>query len=225
MAPAEREVPDEQKSVDAADIPVVGTKKVKSANLAPIDTSATTGGGSIDSEMPSSADTVVDSSQDAAEDKLASNDHARNNTATTGGTDAKPEDASDAAALDARPSKASEPASRTISYHQNADLCIRIRDKAGTTHNLKVCASLLVAALPILGDLSACANAAGSGDRILDLDGFQNNYQGLDTILSIIHYKFHEIPARPDIELLYHIAQVVEKYDCAHLVLPYMEKW
>ncbi|KAK3906075.1 hypothetical protein C8A05DRAFT_12173 [Staphylotrichum tortipilum] len=214
-----------QLPADSADTPTVKSK-LKSAELAAINTAVATGAGSIDSEITSSADTVVVSSDDIVGSKLASDGHHHGDAAAgTGGTDAKLDDAADVVGVDVQPAKVSQPISRTISYHQNADLCLRIRDKAGNTHNLKVCAALLAGALPTLGDLSACVDVASSGERVLDLDGFQNNHQGLDIILSIIHYKFHEIPARPEIDQLYSIAQIVEKYDCAHLVLPYMEKW
>jgi hypothetical protein len=212
MAPHECEVPNGQAAPGAAKTSI-GHSKQKSVNLA-IDIAAAAGVDSIDREMPDSADTAVEAF-DVVETKPVSDDDG----------EAKPEHAADTVTVDAKPAKASQPTSRTISYHQNADLCIRILDKAGTTHNLKVCSALIAAALPTLGDLSACVDVASSGERILDLDGFQNNHQGLDTILSIIHYKFHEIPARPEIDQLYSIAQVVEKYDCAHLVLPFMEKW
>jgi hypothetical protein len=60
---------------------------------------------------------------------------------------------------------------------------------------------------------------------VLDLDDFDDHTYGLDIVFSIIHYKFHEIPDRPDIDQLHSIAKVTEKYDCAHLLIPYMEKW
>jgi hypothetical protein len=56
--------------------------------------------------------------------------------------------------------------------------------------------------------------------EMLDDDAY-----GLDILFSIIHYKFYEIPDRPDVSQLYKIALVADKYDCTHLLVPWMKNW
>ncbi|KAK4150650.1 hypothetical protein C8A00DRAFT_46006 [Chaetomidium leptoderma] len=120
-----------------------------------------------------------------------------------------------------------KPSCKVTSYHQNADLYIRIRESAGTFLHYKVCSGLVVAASPKLSDLidSKKPSIGPDGKLVLDLADPGDDLYGLDIIMSIIHYKFHELPVRPDPDQLYSIARVVEKYDCAYLLVPYMEKW
>ena len=117
--------------------------------------------------------------------------------------------------------------SSVVSYHQNAELYLQVRDSAGTFIQCKVVSALIVAASPKLSDLldGFKPTKTSDGKLIVQLTDPADNFYGVDVVLSIIHYKFHEIPERPDVEQLYSIAQVVEKYDCAHLLVPYMEKW
>ncbi|KAK3292355.1 uncharacterized protein B0H64DRAFT_365203 [Chaetomium fimeti] len=114
-----------------------------------------------------------------------------------------------------------------VSYHQNAELYLQVRDSADTFIQCKVVSALIVAASPKLSDLldNFKPIKGADGKLIVQLADGADSYYGINVVLSIIHYKFHEIPDRPDIDQLYSIAQVVEKYDCAHLLLPYMGKW
>jgi hypothetical protein len=112
-------------------------------------------------------------------------------------------------------------------YHDDADMCIRIAESQGVKLVYKACSTLLAAASPSLKALidSKKHGIPADDELVLDVADFGNDSYGLDIVLSIIHYKFHGIPTRPDVDQLYSIARVIEKCDCAHLLVPYMEKW
>ncbi|KAK3303134.1 uncharacterized protein B0T15DRAFT_401575 [Chaetomium strumarium] len=114
-----------------------------------------------------------------------------------------------------------------VSYHEDADMCIRISESEGVKVLYKACAALVAAASPSLKALIASKNhdIPADGELVLDVADFGNDSYGLGIVLSIIHYKFHGIPTRPDVDQLCSIARVVEKCDCAHLLVPYMDKW
>ena len=139
----------------------------------------------------------------------------------------------DDAAVDAAAGVASEVAEpeqqsgKTVSYHKNADIYIRAGESAGTAQLFKVSFSLVAAASPALINHinTQKPSVSCSGNLVFDLAGLETEAHGLDIVLSIIHYKFHEIPSRPDVDLLCSMARVVEKFNCAHLLVPYMEKW
>ena len=140
----------------------------------------------------------------------------------------KPETKTDGQNCDvAKLSLDKEEPSSVVSYHQNAELYLQVRDSVGTSIQCKVVSALIVAASPKLSDLldGFKPTRTHDGKLIVQLTDPADNFYGVDVVLSLIHYKFHEIPERPDVEQLYSIAQVVEKYDCAHLLVPYMEKW
>lgn len=120
-----------------------------------------------------------------------------------------------------------EPVVKMVSYHYFADLYVEAREPAGIVV-YSVCSAVVAAASRAWrkkirgGEVGPDA----SGKLILGLaddpdgDGF-----GLDILFSIMHLKFHGMPDRPDVDQLYGLARVAEKYDCAHLLAPYMEKW
>jgi hypothetical protein len=114
-----------------------------------------------------------------------------------------------------------------VSYHAEADTYIRIRDAEGNGLYYKVCSALVAAASPTLKTIihGPAASVSRNGKLVFDVADFGNDSFGLDLVLSIIHYKFKEIPSRPDVDQLYGLAKVVEKCDCAHLLAGYMEKW
>ncbi|KAK4237317.1 hypothetical protein C8A03DRAFT_34730 [Achaetomium macrosporum] len=118
-------------------------------------------------------------------------------------------------------------ASSVVSYHEDADMFIRISELEGVKVVYKACSALVAAASPTLKSLidSKKHSLPADGELVLDVADFGNDSYGLGIVLSIIHYKFHEIPTRPDVDQLYGIARVVERCDCAHLLVPYMEKW
>ncbi len=138
-----------------------------------------------------------------------------------------------AADLDAKPEagpEAAEPekqSGNTVSYHQNADIFIRVGESAGTAQHYKVSFAVVAAASPTLINVLNAQKpmVSRSGKLVYDLADLGTESHGLDIVLSVIHYKFHEIPSRPDVDLLCSIARVVEKFNCAHLLVPFMEKW
>ncbi|KAK4133740.1 hypothetical protein BT67DRAFT_423041, partial [Trichocladium antarcticum] len=115
---------------------------------------------------------------------------------------------------------------KLVSYHHTADLCVKVRGPDGIAI-YKVVSALVAAASPawrtkISGyDLDVIL----FGDEALDLTGSMDHAYGLDTVFSIIHYKFHEIPYCPYIGQLHSIVKVAETYDCMHLLIPYMTAW
>ncbi|KAK4034859.1 hypothetical protein C8A01DRAFT_38683 [Parachaetomium inaequale] len=120
-----------------------------------------------------------------------------------------------------------EQPSSVVSYHQHAELYLRVRDSAGGFILCKVVSALIAAASPALSDLLDLSKPlkGRDGKLVVEVGGLGNNPYGMDIVLSIIHHKYHDIPNRPDVDQLYSIAQVVEKYDCSHLLVAYMEKW
>lgn len=114
-----------------------------------------------------------------------------------------------------------------VSYHQNADVYVRVGEPAGAVLHYKVSFAVVAAASPTLINVLNAQKpiVSRSGKLVYDLADLGTESPGLDIVLSVIHYKFHEIPSRPDVDLLCSIARVVEKFNCAHLLVPYMEKW
>ncbi|KAK0743039.1 hypothetical protein B0T18DRAFT_287444, partial [Schizothecium vesticola] len=112
------------------------------------------------------------------------------------------------------------------SYHIDADLAVKAQD----THGLqvfKVHSALIAAASPVWRQKIYGGEYARpkTGDWVISMCDVDENAAGLDVIFSLIHYKFHEIPARPGMSLLHSIAQVANKYTCVHLLVPYTAKW
>ncbi|KAH6842635.1 hypothetical protein B0I37DRAFT_436308 [Chaetomium sp. MPI-CAGE-AT-0009] len=139
-----------------------------------------------------------------------------------------PEEVASAASTDAAKSPVErEELPEVVSYHQDAELYLQVRNSAGTSIQCKVVSALIVAASPKLSDLldNFKPIKTADGKLIVQLTDEADSFDGLDIVLSIIHYKFHEIPDRPDVDQLYSIARVAKKYDCGHLLVPYMEKW
>ncbi|KAK1836742.1 hypothetical protein QBC39DRAFT_402678, partial [Podospora conica] len=112
------------------------------------------------------------------------------------------------------------------SYHIDADLSVRVQHSHGTqffrVHSASIASASPVWRQKIYGGEYARPE---TGDWVINMCDTDDNVAGLDVIFSIIHYKFHEIPTRPEIDLLYGIAQVANKYACAHLLVPYTGKW
>jgi hypothetical protein len=57
------------------------------------------------------------------------------------------------------------------------------------------------------------------------LDFSEANGEALLILLCIVHYKFTDVPAALKLEILYEVAVVCDKYDCAHLVKPWLAGW
>ena len=112
------------------------------------------------------------------------------------------------------------------SYHIDADLAVKVQGISGP-QIFRVCSALIAAASPVWRQQIYSGEYARPtvGDWALDMRGTNDSAAGLDIVFSIVHYKFHEIPAQPSIDVLHSVAQVVSKYACAHLLIPYIGKW
>ena len=59
------------------------------------------------------------------------------------------------------------------------------------------------------------------GEWTIDMLDADDSPLGLDVLFSIAHYKFHHIQERYDVNELYSIAWVANKYVCTHLLVPW----
>lgn len=106
---------------------------------------------------------------------------------------------------------------KRVSYHQDADLDIRVQETDGTSAVYSVRSSILESVSRIWKEelASQAANGNRSGDSAY----------GLDVIFSIAHYKFHDVPSIPSISNLYDVALVAEKFQAVHLLVPFIKGW
>lgn len=112
-----------------------------------------------------------------------------------------------------------------VSFHIDADLYVCVNQQ-GPTY-FKVHSALVAAASPVWRTqiYGGKYNRPAKGKWIIDMNNDDDSQYGLDIVFSIVHYKFHEIPTRPLIEELFGIAKIVSKYQCEHLVTPFMKGW
>ncbi|KAJ0160227.1 hypothetical protein CTA2_8344 [Colletotrichum tanaceti] len=129
------------------------------------------------------------------------------------------------AILPARP--ATPEADKRISYHEDADLHVRVREANGAVVVYSVRAAALASASRVWKDLLATnANAdAALPVPVLDLHSAADTASGLDVLFSIAHFKFHELPAMPNVGELYDLALAADKYAATHLLVPFMKDW
>ncbi|KAF9873677.1 hypothetical protein CkaCkLH20_08787 [Colletotrichum karsti] len=111
-------------------------------------------------------------------------------------------------------------AEKRISYHEDSDLHIKVRETNGTLAVYSVRASALTTASRVFRDLLA-NNTSG----VIELKSPADTASGLDTLFSIAHFKFHELPTRPNVDVLYDLALAADKYAAAHLLVPFMKEW
>lgn len=113
-------------------------------------------------------------------------------------------------------------------YHIDADLYLKVLDKTGSPVLLKVYSALLAGASKEWNTIiykSAFRRSQHGKDGKWIIEVFDDDAYGLDVILSIAHYKFHNVPQRPNVNELYGLARMIQKYDCSQLVVPFMEAW
>ncbi|POS70670.1 hypothetical protein DHEL01_v210934 [Diaporthe helianthi] len=122
------------------------------------------------------------------------------------------------------PSEPSEPAEpslpepdKKVSYHQDADLDIRVQETDGTSAVYSVRSSILESVSRVWKEELASQSAAGCHP--------DDPAYGLDVIFSIAHYKFHDVPSIPRIGNLYDVAVVAEKFQAIHLLVPFIKGW
>ncbi|KAK4449616.1 hypothetical protein QBC34DRAFT_350776 [Podospora aff. communis PSN243] len=115
---------------------------------------------------------------------------------------------------------------RVISYHIDADLYVKVR-VSGEPVMYKVHSTLIAAASPVWREMiykGKCPRPA-TGRWVTEMVAPEDDAFGLDVIFSLIHYKFHELPGSLNVDEMYGLARVAEKYDCKHILIPYMSKW
>lgn len=106
---------------------------------------------------------------------------------------------------------------KKVSYHEDADVHIRVQEADGTCALYSVRSSILESVSRIWKEepASQVANGNQSSDPAY----------GLDVIFSIAHYKFHDVPSIPSIGNLYDVALVAEKFQAIHLLVPFIKGW
>ncbi|KAK3381956.1 hypothetical protein B0H63DRAFT_476982 [Podospora didyma] len=115
---------------------------------------------------------------------------------------------------------------KAMSYHRDSDLYIKVKEP-NELKFYKVWSATIAAASPVWRKMIYGGEypRPETGLWIIHFLDEDDYWFGLDIVFSIAHYKFHEIPARPDVDQLFEVAHVAEKYECTHLLVPYMEKW
>lgn len=113
-----------------------------------------------------------------------------------------------------------------VSFHIDADLYVRVNQQSPPTY-FKVHSALVAAASPVWRQQIYGGNypRPAKGKWIINMNDDDDSQDGLDVVFSIAHYKFHDIPTRPVVEQLFEIAKIVSKYQCEHLVTPFMQDW
>ncbi|KAK1574502.1 uncharacterized protein LY79DRAFT_565754 [Colletotrichum navitas] len=118
------------------------------------------------------------------------------------------------------PRPATPEADKRISYHEDADLHIKVRDVNGAVVVYSVRSAALASASRVWKGLLAENTAA-----VIELQSTADTAHGLDVLFSLAHYKFHELPTMPNVGDLYDIALASDKYAATHLLVPFMRDW
>ncbi|GKT51316.1 uncharacterized protein ColSpa_11497 [Colletotrichum spaethianum] len=118
------------------------------------------------------------------------------------------------------PRPASPEADKKISYHEDADLHIKVRDSNGTVIVYSVRSAALASASRVWKDFLAKNTAT-----VVELQSAADTVSGLDVLFSIAHFKFHELPTMPNVGELYDLALASDKYAATHLLVPFMKDW
>lgn len=106
---------------------------------------------------------------------------------------------------------------KTVLYHEEADLQVRVQETDGTNAIYSVRSSTLESASRVWKEKLASQTAK-------TYESVEPAY-GLDVIFSIAHYKFHDVPQIPSIGNLYDVALVAEKFQTIHLLVPFIKGW
>lgn len=106
---------------------------------------------------------------------------------------------------------------KVVSYHEDADLHLRVQEADGLSVLYSVRASTLESISRVWKQTLALreSNTIEVSDPAF----------GLDVIFSIAHYKFHDLPKQPTVSELYDIALVADKYQATHLLVPFIKEW
>lgn len=144
--------------------------------------------------------------------------------ATTQETTDEPEEregsraAGDAEADLAPRDSAVEPEVKKFSYHEDADINIKVLETNGDEAVYSVCSSALQTASRIWKQ-----NVVGEAATTVDMAS--DPAFGLRVLFSIAHYRFQDVPRALDVGELYDVAFVAEKYQATSLLVPFVEGW
>lgn len=108
-------------------------------------------------------------------------------------------------------------ADKAVSYHEDADLHIRVQESSGLSALYSVRSSTLESVSRVWKQTLSLRSS-----NIFDVS---DPAFGLDVIFSIAHYKFHDLPVQPTVSELYEIALVADKFQATHLLVPFMKEW
>ncbi|KUI63021.1 hypothetical protein VP1G_10143 [Cytospora mali] len=108
-------------------------------------------------------------------------------------------------------------ADKVVSYHEDADLHIRVQEASGLSAIYTVRSSILEGVSRVWKQTLSLrpSNTIEVSDPAF----------GLDVLFSIAHYKFHDLPVQPTVSELYEIALVADKFQATHLLVPFIKEW
>lgn len=122
------------------------------------------------------------------------------------------------------PEEAQEPDVKKVSYHDDADLNVKVRESDGADVIYSVRACVLESASAVWKQ-SLASSEPTTTTTTTTLDLVSDPAPGLDVIFSIAHYKFQSLPQRVSEAELHDIALVAEKYQTLHLLPPFIKNW
>lgn len=136
------------------------------------------------------------------------------------GTSGEAVEQDEAAAVETEeaPQEPEAPAVKKVSYHDDADLHIKVKESDGVDAIYSVRACVLETASPVF-------KKTFSEPPTSPLDLIADPAPGLDIIFSIAHYKFQTLPQTISESQLHDIALVAEKYQTLHLLPPFIKSW
>jgi hypothetical protein len=112
--------------------------------------------------------------------------------------------------------------STEISFHVDAKTIFKVGERMRfKVSSLNVASASSVWSRMLFGP--SCDNSSSKPEPVVievDDDG-----PALRTLMNIIHYKFNEVPAQPNLDELWNITQLTSKYKCTHLIYPWASKW
>ncbi|GJC80539.1 hypothetical protein ColLi_03377 [Colletotrichum liriopes] len=193
-------------------VAVLGEKEAASTPGAPVTNEAET----AQAKAMSVAETAQTAEDEADNSSSEDEDDEKNETQAR-----EPQGAQLATRVAILPPRPATPeADKKVSYHEDADLHVKVRESNGAVVVYSVRSAALVSASRVWKDLLAKNNAT-----VIELQSAADTANGLDVLFSIVHFKFHELPTMPNVGDLYDVALASDKYDATHLLVPFMKDW
>ncbi|KAJ4408680.1 hypothetical protein N0V82_009634 [Gnomoniopsis sp. IMI 355080] len=176
--------------------------------------------GVLSASPKSASHSLGEATQKKASDRSQSEDlptppqtpgHSASEEATTGGETQAEEEGP--------PQEAEIPSVKKVSYHDDADLQVAVRESDGVDAIYSVRACVLESASAVWKQQNLSSQSSTALDLVSD------PAPGLDVIFSIAHYKFQTLPQQVSEAELHDIALVAEKYQTLHLLPPFIKAW